>query len=139
MAKQTPEDALAAIEAIIRHHGQSVAASDISRALPTPIPPRTLQYRLNRLIADNRLIREGTGRWARYRLPDAAVAEAPQSDDGSDAEDNDGDLPITLSTAAGSVRDYVRQRPEARKPVGYNRDFLGGSSSFGSGLDFSML
>jgi hypothetical protein len=37
----------------------------------------------------------------------------------------DADEPvIPLSEAGAAIRDYVRQAPEARKPVGYDRDFL---------------
>ena len=38
-------------------------------------------------------------------------------------EDADGPV-IPLSEAGTSIRDYVRQAPEARKPVGYDREFL---------------
>lgn len=59
---------------------------------------------------------EGEGRWAKYRLPDAASPVVPADEGHAFA--------IALSDAAKSVRDYVRQAPEARRPVGYNRDFL---------------
>jgi Fic family protein len=59
---------------------------------------------------------DGEGRWARYRIPDAAVARAAR-------EDTDEPV-IPISKAGTSIRDYVRQTPEARKPVGYDRKFL---------------
>ncbi|OWK24200.1 hypothetical protein AJ87_23355 [Rhizobium yanglingense] len=59
---------------------------------------------------------EGEGRWAKYRLPDIASTAAPSGEDQAFA--------IALSDAAKLARDYVRQAPEARRPVGYNRDFL---------------
>ncbi len=116
MANQIPHHALTAIEEIIRLRTGAVSAAEILRALPVPIPQRTLQYRLKRLVADNRLIMEGEGRWVKYRLPDIGSAAAPSLEDQAFA--------IALSDAAKSVRDYVRQAPEARRPVGYNRDFL---------------
>jgi hypothetical protein len=116
MANQIPEEALAAIEGVVRRHPNGVSAPEILRALPAPIPRRTLQYRLKHLVTRNRLIMDGDGRWARYRVPDAA-------DDGIAREDANEPV-IPLSEAGTSIRDYVRQAPEARKPVGYDRKFL---------------
>jgi hypothetical protein len=116
MANQIPEEALAAIQDVVRRHPNGVSAPEILRALSAPIPSRTLQYRLKHLVTRNRLIMDGDGRWARYRVPDAA-------DDGIVREDANEPV-IPLSEAGTSIRDYVRQAPEARKPVGYDRKFL---------------
>lgn len=116
MANQIPNDALTAIEEVIRFQTGTISAAEILRALPAPIPQRTLQYRLKRLVFDNRLVMEGEGRWARYRLAGTISNAAPSGEEQA--------FSIALSEAARSVRDYVRQAPEARKPVGYNRDFL---------------
>lgn len=114
MANQIPEEALAAIEDAVRRSPDGVvSAPEILRALATPVPPRTLQYRLKHLVTRNRLIMDGEGRWTRYRLPDTAAAQEA------------ADEPvIPLSEAGTAIRDYVRQAPEARKPVGYDRNFL---------------
>jgi Fic/DOC family len=116
MANQIPEEALAAIEDVVRRHSNGVSAPEILRALSVPIPSRTLQYRLKHLVTRNRLIMDGAGRWARYRVPNAA-------DDGIAREDA-SNLVIPLSETGTSIRDYVRQAPEARKPVGYDRKFF---------------
>ena len=116
LANQIPEEALAAIEDIVRHHSNGVSAPEILRSLATPIPPRTLQYRLKHLVTRNRLIMDGDGRWARYRLSDAAV-------DGMAQQDTNEPV-IPLSEAGKSIRNYVRHATEARKPVGYDRKFL---------------
>lgn len=116
MANQIPEDALAAIEDAVRRNPEGVSAPQILHALTTPVPPRTLQYRLKHLVTQNRLVMDGGGRWARYRMPDAAIGAATQAH---------GDAPfIPLSEAGAAIRDYVRQSSEARKPVGYDRTFL---------------
>src|ERR1700677_3831701 len=85
-------------------------------ALATPIPRRTLQYRLKHLVTRNRLIMDGEGRWARYRMPDAAIDWVVREDSPEPV--------VPLSEAGTSIRDYVRQVPAARKPVGYDRQFL---------------
>ncbi len=91
---------------------RGVSAPEILRALATPVPPRTLQYRLKHLVTRNRLIMDGDGRWARYRMPDTTAREEAE------------EPVIPLSEAGSAIRDYVRQAPEARKPVGYDRKFL---------------
>lgn len=116
MANQIPEEALTAIEEAVRHHPGGVPAPEILHALASPVPPRTLQYRLRHLVTRRRLIMDGEGRWARYRIPDAAIDGAAREDAGEPA--------IPISDAGTAIRDYVRQAPEARKPVGYDRKFL---------------
>jgi Fic family protein len=116
LANQIPIEALAAIEGVVRRHPNGVSAPEILRALPAPIPRRTLQYRLKHLVTRNRLIMDGDGRWARYRVRDAAV--------GGMVREDANEPVIPLSEAGASIRDYVRQAPELRKPVGYDRKFL---------------
>lgn len=114
MANHIPVKALTAIEDAVRRHPGGVPAPEILRALATPVPPRTLQYRLNHLVTRKRLVMDGEGRWARYRIPNVAAGVAEDADEPV----------IPISEAGTAIRDYVRQSPEARKPVGYNRKFL---------------
>jgi hypothetical protein len=113
---RVPEDVLATIEAAIRKHPDGASAPEILRALPSTLPPRTLQYRLKQLVDRRRIVMDGHGRWARYRLADTTIAQPAQED----AEDST----IPLSEAGTWVRDQVRRPLEARKPVGYDRSFL---------------
>jgi hypothetical protein len=116
LANQIPDDALYAIEEVVHRYPGGASAQEILRALAVSIPLRTLQYRLKSLVTRNRLIMDGEGRWARYRMPDAAIG-APAREDADESV-------IPLSEAGTAIRDYVRQAPEARKPVGYDRKFL---------------
>jgi Fic family protein len=116
LANKIPEDALAAIEDVVRRHLKGVSAPKILHSLAVPVPSRTLQYRLKHLVTRNRLIMNGDGRWARYRMPTAAVDRMAREDANEPV--------IPLSEAGKSIRDYVRLQPEARKPVGYDRKFL---------------
>ncbi len=120
LAKQIPDDALAAIENAVRRHPGGASAQQVMRALAAPIPLRTLQYRLKSLVARNRLIMDGEGRWARYRMPGAAALAPSDVVAREEAEER----AIPLSEAGTSIRDYVRQALEARRPVGYDRKFL---------------
>lgn len=116
MANQIPEKALAAIEEAVRRNPNGVSTPEILHALAAPVPPRTLQYRLKHLVTRNRIVMDGEGRWARYRMPDTAI-DAVAREDANEAV-------IPFSEAGTAIRDYVRQAPEARKPVGYDRKFL---------------
>ena len=121
MANQIADTALAEIEQAVRRHPGGASAQDILRNMASPVPLRTLQYRLKHLLTRNRLVKDGEGRWAKYRLPDPiqhpAASEA--------ASLPEAGLPVVpLSSAAAAISKYVRQRPEARKPVGYDRGFL---------------
>jgi hypothetical protein len=115
LANRIPIEALAAIENAVRRHPDGVPAPEIMRALAGAVPQRTLQYRLKHLVTRNRLVMYGEGRWARYRLPDAVCDGAVQEDDPP---------VVPLSEAGTSIRDYIRQVPAARRPVGYDRTFL---------------
>ena len=116
MASRIPEEALIAIEDAVRRHPGGVSAQEILHALANPVPQRTLQYRLKHLVTLNRLVMDGTGRWARYRMPETAIHATTRKDP------DEPDIP--LSEAGKGIRDYVSQAPQARKPVGYDRYFL---------------
>jgi Fic family protein len=117
LANQILHSALTAIEDAVSRHPDGISASEILRELATPIPRRTLQYRLKHLVAGNRLVRNGKGRWARYR-----VAENPGRETAQTAASSE--YVISLTEPAKVIRLYVRQALEARRPVGYDRTFL---------------
>ena len=84
MPRPMPTDELDELEKAVRAHGGAVTASVIAEALSAPMPRRTLQYRLKRLVDDGRLVMEGEGRWAKYRAPEArgaVKAEAPAEEE----------------------------------------------------------
>jgi hypothetical protein len=117
LASQIPEQALIAIEDAVRRNPNGVSAPEILRILGTSVPQRTLQYRLKHLVTQKRLVMDGDGRWARYRiLADTALDPATRED--AEAPD------IPLSAAGTAIRDYVSQAPQDRNPVGYDRNFL---------------
>lgn len=121
MAKQIPELALAAIEQAVRGHPEGASAQQVLQVLVQQIPLRTLQYRLKYLASRNRLVKEGDGRWARYRVPDAALRTEVAA---LAVRPDDEEPPLPLSSGAAAIRNHVRQPVEARRPVGYDRGFL---------------
>ncbi len=121
MANKIPQDALKELLDVVADHPDGIAAPSIAERLTGHVPRRTLQYRLKQLVTNGHLQMEGSGRWTRYRLATADGLTVAEQDD----QDFDyGDL-IALSDDAKAIRDYVLQPVAARKPVGYNQDFLG--------------
>lgn len=122
MAQRIPENELQAIEETARRHAEGVTAQEIARTLKAAVPLRTLQYRLKYLVDHNRLVKEGEGRWARYRHPSAQAPAGPPA--GEARTEEQAELPVPLSNSAAEIQSYVRQPVTARKPAGYDRDFL---------------
>ena len=121
MARPIPEEDLAAIEKVVHRHPDGIAARGIADALPADLPLRTLQHRLQRLVEGGRLIKQGERRWTKYRLPPTG----PEEDAAAAPEiEQEGRDIVPLSENGAVTRDYLRQPYEARKPTGYNRDFL---------------
>ena len=122
MARRIPEEDLQAIEEAVGRRPDGMTAREISEALEHGPAHRTLQYRLRSLVDSKRLVMEGSGRGARYRVPRlhtitayAVVAEGNRT----------GNLVgIPLSNAGVEMRDCVRQPLHTRVPTGYDRAFL---------------
>lgn len=121
MPRPVPEQELQAIEDAVRQHAGDVTVQQIADAL-TGLPRRTLQYRLKYLVGAKRLIAEGDRRWTKYRLPHEQYAEDAEAAAARDESEAEATLP--LSKTSVEIQNYLHQPTTARKPVGYNRDFL---------------
>lgn len=133
MARPIPDELLRAIEDTVRPHPSGISVGEIARALPHELPRRTLQYYLQRLVENGRLAKFGERRGTKYRLADAVtddVTPATGQPPGGEVE-----AFIPLSHASLAIRNYLRQPPEARRPVGYARGFL---DSYRPGVDFYL-
>lgn len=122
MARPVPAEELNAIVEIVHQHPDGVGLQDIAAALPDNVPVRTLQYRLQRLVEEGQLVREGERRWTRYSLPAATEPEVPAP--AAPVAEGEGEFVAPVSSAGEEIRAYLRQPEGARKPVGYNRAFL---------------
>src|ERR1700758_247417 len=128
MPVRIPEESLAAIEKAVAQHPEGASFGNIAEALPERLADRTLQYRLRYLVDRGRLVKEGEGRrWRRYRLPAPApreaTAEAEKAPADPEAAAADEGV-MSLSAAVKEIRRHLSQPVTARKPVGYNREFL---------------
>ena len=122
MARQIREEDLQAIEEVVRPHPEGRTARQISEALASAPMRRTLQYRLKSLVDNGRLVMDGRGRWAHYRVPQRVRLAIG----GGILVGGSAQLQILppLSDAAAEIRKHVRQPLAARQPVGYDRTFL---------------
>ena len=119
MARRIPEEKLQAVEQVLRQHQEGMAIGQISDALIRAPARRTLQYRLNHLVDSRRLVVEGKGRGARYRLPREGWTEAR-----TPAVTVRAEVLPPLAPDGAEIREHVRLPPAAREPVGYDRAFL---------------
>lgn len=124
MARPVPAEELNAIVEIVRQHPGGVGLQGIAAALPGDVPVRTLQYRLQRLVEEGQLVREGERRWTRYSLPAAAEPQVAAPAAPVAEAKGEGEFLAPVSPAGEEIRAYLRQPEGARKPVGYNRAFL---------------
>jgi hypothetical protein len=138
MARPPPEQELNAIEDAVRGRPDGVSMGEIAAALESAPPHRTLQYRLKHLVDAGRFVREGKGRWTRYSLPHTAgraefelspfqvkiQARPPEAGRVQLELSAINEAVVRLSKDGLELRDYVRQPTAARKPAGYNREFL---------------
>jgi len=128
MPKRIPQEALTAIEKAVGLRPGGADLPEIAGALTPAVPKRTLQYRLKYLVDAGRLVKEGDDRWAKYRLPEPATKEAAAADEKPAAvpaaAEKTPEEEVPLSPAGKEIRAYVSQSTNARKPVGYNREFL---------------
>jgi hypothetical protein len=128
LPKRIPEDALTAIQEAIRLRPEGADLPAIANALKSAVPKRTLQYRLKYLVDARRVVKVGDDRWAKYLLPvaeaepRAVAAEKPVAV--SAAGDKTEEETVPLSPGSKGMRIYLSQSDNARKPVGYNREFL---------------
>jgi hypothetical protein len=128
MPARIPEESLAAIEQAVAQHPDGASFGDVAAAVPERVADRTLQYRLRYLVDKGRLIKDGEGRrWTRYRVPAPAAeprAAAEKLAAVHAAAEKAEEAAVPLSAASQEMRAYLRQPLNARKPVGYNREFL---------------
>ncbi|MDN5869575.1 MAG: hypothetical protein L0H73_02455 [Nitrococcus sp.] len=121
MPRPIPAEELTAIVEIVHRYPDGAGLQDIAAALPDGTPVRTLQYRLQRLVEEGQLVREGERRWTRYRLPPAA-REAPASP--APVAEGEEEAVTPLSAAGEEIHAYLRKPPAVRRPAGYIRAFL---------------
>jgi hypothetical protein len=124
MPKQIPGNELDAVLSAVAQFPEGASIEEIRGALPLVLPHRTLQRRLARLVADQRLIAEGRGRATRYRLP--VITAGIHVVEDSDMVEAHAEVYLPISPEAEAIKQAVRKPIQQRHPVGYDRAFLDG-------------
>ncbi len=122
MPKLIPQNELDAVQAAVAHFPEGAALENVSGALATKMPRRTLQRRLALLVEQRRLTVEGHGRGSRYRL--SAITRGAHIAEADDKIEVRGEVYVPVSPEAEAIKQAVREPIQNRSPVGYNRDFL---------------
>ncbi|RLA11423.1 MAG: Fic family protein [Gammaproteobacteria bacterium] len=125
MPKKIPKQELEAIVEIVAAHSDGVKVGTIRDGLAFDLPPRMLQRRLERLIAQKRLRAEGRGKGRHYRMPSEDVVIHASS---AKLEIKGHPARIAfyppISPAAVMIKQIVRSPIQNRNPAGYQRAFL---------------
>lgn len=122
MPRPLPSKQLQAVERAVARFPDGASLSNVLGALRPPPATRSLQRWLALLVVERKLIQDGEGRMARYRLP--LTGEMPAPRHGSSAVVAATPAELVVSTDAGQVRHLVRRPLIQRKPVGYDPEFL---------------
>ena len=128
MPKQVSEEELEAIRRTVSGFSGDASIDEISDSIEPKIHRRTLQRRLGVLVEKKQLLLEGGGRGSRYRVP--------PDDAGLNIKVGGAQLSLTsgipeveiytpISEVSAEIKRLVRQPAQHRRPVGYNRDFIG--------------
>jgi hypothetical protein len=122
MPKQIPEQEFKAILTAVAACPDGASLDRIHDTPGIDLSRRTLQRRLAALVKQGRVTAAGKGRATRYQLP---VREAAGRIELSDLEFRGYTAAYLPATAEGDeVRVLIRRPLQARRPVGYNREFL---------------
>lgn len=112
-----PDSAALELEAILKvvaGHPVGATFSDLAGHKKLRMATRTLQRRLERLVAEKRLVAEGVTKGRRYHLPAKTTSPTPSQAATS----------AVFSSASLKLRALVRRPLTQRTPVGYQGRFL---------------
>ncbi len=123
MTKAVSKDKFEAILEIVEGLPEDAAIDDIFIGLGGKTPRRTLQYRLAKLVEQERLEISGGGRGRRYRLPGANL-QIDSAKQGVTSDEVTLETYIPISDESRDIKTAVQAPIHHRQPVGYNRKFL---------------
>jgi hypothetical protein len=130
MPKQLRPEELESLLDLISQYPDGVGVGVLEQRLKGKISRRTLIRRLNALVEQRRLRRQGEARALVYVFPSVApsttagIQAHAAITETADKLTAEAETYVPLSDAGREVRDYVRRPIQQRKPVGYNREFV---------------
>jgi Fic/DOC family len=120
--KTITSDELDAIVLVVAKHPSGVGMIDLAEALSSEASARTLQRRVASLVRAKRLEALGAGRSTKYRLP--ILVARMEAVDGVDNFSAAIEVYVPISPEGESIRQYIRQPIQQRRPVSYDIAFL---------------
>jgi len=124
--KSGQKSVIDAIETAITRHPEGIGIAALQLEFKQ-LSRRTLSRRLAELVESGRLERRGKARAALYHVASPELHRNRRKTTRSES-DVSGALPpddyVPVSEPGRAIRDYVRQAPGERRPVGYRREFL---------------
>jgi Fic/DOC family len=125
MPKTITTDELDAIVRAVAKHPSGIGMMELTEALSSDTSARTLQRRLASLVRAKRLEALGTGRGTNYRLPVLVVnLDVAGTSFAPSFASPSIEVYIPVSPEGESIRQYVRQPIQQRRPVSYDIAFL---------------
>lgn len=130
MPKRIKPEEFESLFNLVRQYPNGVGVRDLQKKLKRKVSHRTLIRRLNALVDQGRLRRQGEARALTYVVPPEASKAAGAVElramisEAGDQLTAEAETYIPLSDAGREIYDYIRQPIQRRKPVGYNREFL---------------
>ena len=115
MPKAVTNEDLKEVLEVVLNLGGPVSLEEIAAALRFPMPRRTLQRRLARLVEQGNLMGLSSRGGRRYQAPEGGNQPAPKNLEPDE---------VPLSQAARDIRSSVSRPARVRKPVGYHSPFL---------------
>jgi len=124
MAQRIPETELDDIRRIVGGYPGGASVEEVQSSLAKAVPRRTLQYRLARLVEDNKLLAVGKARARRYQLPSERGVGMVSVASPLGMPAAIGEVYVPLSPQGEALKQAVRQPIQNRQPVGYHQGFL---------------
>lgn len=128
MPRTTLQQELELIASVVGAHPVGIGIADIeleiTRRQGTLPNGRTLQRRLQRLVAKRRLTTEGGSVALGFKPASDRAVQAIGSATPTTTAPTETALYVPLSPEGAAIRDQLRRALMHRRPVGYQRDFL---------------
>ena len=124
MPKPVPADSLDRLLSLLATQSQGIGIDALARAFLPPVPRRTLQRWLARLVAARKVLPVGSARALRYRCASYASNEPARVFNLAEPGADSTGAHIPVSNEGEEVRAYVRRPREQRRPAAYTIAFL---------------
>jgi len=124
MAQRIPEAEMDDILKIVEDYPGGASVEEVQSSLAKPVPRRTLQYRLARLVEENKLLAVGMARARRYRIPSEGVVFVASAPSPLGMPSVVVEFYPPISPQGEALKQAVRKPIQHRQPVGYHLEFL---------------